>query len=216
MTESGGQDGIATFNPLDHAPQDIYKLLVGSVVPRPIAFVSSLDANGVRNLAPFSFFTVASANPPIVCFCPMMRDASNSNLAPTKDTLRNIIATQEFVVNIVSEGFAAQMNACSAELPSEVDEFQVSGLTPLESELVAPPRVAESLVQMECRLQQIVHISTEPHGGSLVLGRVLRFHVRESILNNFKIDPDQLLAIGRMAGATYARTRDRFDMERPK
>jgi flavin reductase (DIM6/NTAB) family NADH-FMN oxidoreductase RutF len=216
MTESGGQGGIATLNPADHAPQDIYKLLVGSVVPRPIAFVSSLDANGVRNLAPFSFFTVASANPPIVCFCPMMRDTSNSNLAPTKDTLRNIIATHEFVVNIVSEEFAAQMNACSAELPTEVDEFQISGLTPLASELVAPPRVAESLVQMECRLQQIVHVSTEPYGGSLVLGRVLRFHVSESILNNFKIDPDKLHAIGRMAGASYTRTRDRFDMERPK
>lgn len=216
MTESGGQGGIATLNPADHAPQDIYKLLVGSVVPRPIAFVSSLDANGVPNLAPFSFFTVASANPPIVCFCPMVRDTSNSNLAPTKDTLRNIIATHEFVVNIVSEEFAAQMNACSAELPTEVDEFQISGLTPLASELVAPPRVAESLVQMECRLQQIVHVSTEPYGGSLVLGRVLRFHVSESILNNFKIDPDKLHAIGRMAGASYTRTRDRFDMERPK
>ena len=167
-------------------------------------------------LAPFSFFTVASANPPIVCFCPMTRGATNSGLQPTKDTLRNVIATGEFVVNIVSEEFATQMNACSAELPPEVDEFLVSGLTPLASDLVRPPRVAESHVQMECRLQQVIHVGTEPLGGSLVLGEVLRFHVRASLLDNFRIDPEKLHAIGRMAGSTYARTRDRFDMERPK
>lgn len=215
-TEAGAVGAMRALNPSEQTPQEIYKLLVGSVVPRPIAFVSSVDPHGVRNLAPFSFFTVASANPPIVCFCPMVRDVGKSNLLPTKDTLRNIIATKEFVLNIVSEEFASQMNACSAELPPEVDEFEVSGLTPLESELVAPPRVAESHVQMECRLEQIVHISTEPLGGSLVLGEVLRFHVREALLDNFRIDPDQLRAIGRMAGATYARTRDRFEMERPK
>ncbi|MHB8301577.1 MAG: flavin reductase family protein [Acidobacteriaceae bacterium] len=207
---------MRTLNPADQVPRDIYKLLVGSVVPRPIAFVSSMDAHGVRNLAPFSFFTVASANPPIVCFCPMARGAGNSNLLSSKDTLRNIIATREFVVNIVSEEFASQMNACSAELPPEVDEFEVSGLTPLPSEMVRPPRVAESHVQMECRLQQVVHASTEPLGGSLVLGLVLRFHVRESLLDNFRIDPDKLHAIGRMAGSTYARTTDRFELERPK
>jgi flavin reductase (DIM6/NTAB) family NADH-FMN oxidoreductase RutF len=119
-------------------------------------------------------------------------------------------------VNIVSEEFAAQMNACSADLSPEVDEFLVSGLTPVASDLIRPPRVAESHVQMECRLQQVVHVSTEPLGGSLVLGEVLRFHVSTSLLDNFRIDPDTLHAIGRMAGSTYTRTRDRFDMERPK
>lgn len=207
---------MRTLNPAEQTPQDTYKLLVGSVVPRPIAFVSSMDAHGVRNLAPFSFFTVASANPPIVCFCPMVRGAGNSNLLSSKDTLRNIIATREFVLNIVSEEFASQMNACSAELPPEVDEFEVSGLTPLASEVVRPPRVAESHVQMECRLEQVVHVSTEPLGGSLVLGQVLRFHIRESLLDNFRIDPDKLRAIGRMAGSTYARTTDRFELVRPK
>ncbi len=216
MSEAVAQAAMRTLNPSEQSPQDTYKLLVGSVVPRPIAFVSSMDENGVRNLAPFSFFTVASANPPIVCFCPMVRSANRNDLQPTKDTLRNIIATRQFVLNIVSEEFAAQMNACSAELPPDVDEFDISGLTPLASELVNPPRVAESNVQMECRLEQIVHISTEPLGGSLVLGEVLRFHVRESMLDNFKIDLDQLHAIGRMAGSTYARTTDRFELERPK
>jgi flavin reductase (DIM6/NTAB) family NADH-FMN oxidoreductase RutF len=216
MSEIAAADAMTTLDPAEQKPQDIYKLLVGSVVPRPIAFVSSVDAKGVRNLAPFSFFTVASANPPIVCFCPMVRGAVSKGLKPTKDTLRNIIETHEFVVNIVSEEFATQMNASSAELPPEVDEFLVSGLTPLASDLVRPPRVAESHVQMECRLQQVIHVSTEPLGGSLVLGEVLRFHVSASLLDNFRIDPDKLQAIGRMAGSTYIRTRDRFDMERPK
>jgi flavin reductase (DIM6/NTAB) family NADH-FMN oxidoreductase RutF len=216
MTEVGAIGAMTTLISAEQKPQDIYKLLVGSVVPRPIAFVSSMDADGIRNLAPFSFFTVASANPPIVCFCPMMRAAAKGGLQSTKDTLRNIIATREFVVNIVSEEFAEKMNACSAELPPEIDEFLVSGLTPVASDVVRPPRVAESHVQMECRLQQVIHVSTEPLGGSLVLGEVLRFHVSESLLDNFRIDPEKLQAIGRMAGATYARTRDRFDMERPK
>ncbi len=216
MSEVAAPVAMRALNPSDQSPQDTYKLLVGSVVPRPIAFVSSMDQQGIRNLAPFSFFTVASANPPVVCFCPMVRGANQNSLQPTKDTLRNIIATREFVLNIVSEEFAQQMNACSAELPPEVDEFEISGLTALASELVRPPRVAESHIQMECRLEQIVHVSTEPLGGSLVLGQVLRFHVRESLLDNFKIDPEKLHAIGRMAGATYTRTRDRFEMERPK
>ena len=216
MTEIAAPGAMTTLNPAQQKPQDIYKLLVGSVVPRPIAFVSSMDSEGVRNLAPFSFFTVASANPPIVCFCPMMRGAANPKLQSTKDTLRNIIATREFVVNVVSEEFAEQMNACSAELPPEVDEFQVSGLTAVASDVVRPPRVQEAHVQMECRLQQVIHVSTEPLGGSLVLGEVLRFHVSADLLDNFRIDPDKLRAIGRMAGSTYSRTRDRFDMERPK
>ncbi|HTU50271.1 MAG TPA: flavin reductase family protein [Acidobacteriaceae bacterium] len=216
MTEIAAAGAMITLIPEEQKPQDIYKLLVGSVVPRPIAFVSSMDADGVRNLAPFSFFTVASANPPIVCFCPMMRVAVRNGLQPTKDTLRNIIATREFVVNVVSEEFAEQMNECSAELPSEVDEFLVSGLTPVASDVVRPPRVGESHVQMECRLQQVVHVSTEPLGGSLVLGEIVRFHVSTALFDNFRIDPDKLQAIGRMAGSTYTRTRDRFDMERPK
>jgi flavin reductase (DIM6/NTAB) family NADH-FMN oxidoreductase RutF len=216
MTDAVASTAMKTLNPSEQSPQDTYKLLVGSVVPRPIAFVSSLDAQGVRNLAPFSFFTVASANPPVVCFCPMVRGASKDGLQSTKDTLRNIVATREFVLNIVSEEFAAKMNACSGDYPPEVDEFTVSGLTPLASEVVRPPRVAESHVQMECRLEQVVHVSTEPLGGSLVLGRVLRFHIRESLFDNFRIDPDKLHAIGRMAGSTYVRTTDRFDMERPK
>ena len=133
-----------------------------------------------------------------------------------KDTLQNIEATREFVVNIVSEGFAAEMNLCSGDYPPEVDEFAVSGLTPLASDLIKPARVAESKVNMECRLMQIVHVSAKPLGGSLVLGEVLRFHVADELFDDFRIDPDRLRPIGRMGGPTYTRTTDRFNLERPK
>jgi flavin reductase (DIM6/NTAB) family NADH-FMN oxidoreductase RutF len=133
-----------------------------------------------------------------------------------KDTLRNIEATGEFVVNIVSEEFVEQMNLCSGEYPPEVDEFAVSRLTPLPSDLVSPPRVAESKVHMECRLVQVVHVSRKPLGGSIVLGEVLRFHVSDGVVDEFRTDPDALKAVGRMGGPTYVRTADRFNMERPK
>jgi flavin reductase (DIM6/NTAB) family NADH-FMN oxidoreductase RutF len=200
------------IDPTEDTSAEIYKLMVGAIVPRPIAFVSSVDEHGVRNLAPFSYFTACSSNPPVVCFCTTVRPGS----IPKKDTLRNIQATKEFVVNIVSEEFAEKMNATAAEVAPEVDEFELSGLTPLASELVKPARVAESRVQMECRLRQVVTVSEKVNGGYLVLGDVLRFHVDETILHDGKIDPDKLRAIGRMGGPTYVRTRDRFDMARPK
>jgi flavin reductase (DIM6/NTAB) family NADH-FMN oxidoreductase RutF len=202
---------MLAFDPAAHSPNEIYKLMVGSIVPRPIALVSSVDENGVRNLAPFSYFTACSSNPPVVVFCPIMRPTPPM----AKDTLRNITATREFVVNIVSEEFVEGMNATAAQVPPEVDEFLLAGLTPLASDLIKPERVAESRVHMECRLLQIVQVSDRPGGGSLVLGEVLRFHVREDMIEHFRIDPDKLRAVGRMAGSTYVRTRDRFDLERP-
>jgi len=200
-----------TIHPERELPGNIYKLLIGAVVPRPIAFVSTVSAAGIRNLAPFSFFTVASANPPVVCFAPMFRAQDSS----AKDTLANIRETGEFVVNIVSEDFGPQMNVTAGEYPPEVDEFEVAGLTPLASEAVKPARVAEARVQMECVLREVVVVSSLPLGGSLVLGEVVRLHVADGIVTDYRIDPDKLAAIGRMGGPTYARTRDRFEMERP-
>ncbi len=200
------------INPSEHDFRDIYKLLIGTIVPRPIAFVSSIDPAGVRNLAPFSFFTAISANPPVVCFAPMVRSGDGAQ----KDTLRNIEATKEFVINTVSERIAEQMNICSTDFPPGVDEFTESGLTPVASDLVKPARVLESPVNMECSLLQIVRVSSKPLGGSLVLGEVIRFHVRDELFNKFRIDPDLLRAIGRMGGPTYTRTADRFDLIRPK
>ena len=197
------------IDPASTDPLNCYKLLIGSIVPRPIGFVSTVSAAGVRNLAPFSFFNGVSAEPPVVCFSATFRE-------PRKDTLLNIQATREFVVNIVSEEIAEKMNRCSGEYPPEVDEFELSGLTPAPSHLIRPPRVAESRVNMECKLVQIVEVSTRPLGGSLILGEVVRFHVDDAIFENFRIDPEKLRAIGRMGGTAYTRTRDRFEMIRPK
>ncbi len=210
--KAGARREPMTIDPASSTPVDIYKLLVGAIVPRPIAFVSTRSPDGILNLAPFSFFTAISANPPVICFSPMIRGNDGSS----KDTLNNVRQTGEFVVNVVSEEFVQKMNITSTEFPPDVDEFDASGLTPIPSDLVTPPRVQESHVQMECRLVQIVDVSPKPLGGSLVIGEVLRFHVDEAVWDHGKIDPGKLNAVGRMAGATYARTRDRFDMERPK
>jgi flavin reductase (DIM6/NTAB) family NADH-FMN oxidoreductase RutF len=200
------------IDPQEHDYRNIYKLMVGVIVPRPIAFVSSISPGGVRNLAPFSFFTGISANPPVVCFCPMVRSSDGM----TKDTIRNIELTREFVVHIVSEEFANQMNICSTEFPPEVDEFEKSGLTPIASDRVRPPRVKEAHISMECRLLQIVTVSSKPLGGSIVLGEVLRLHIDDDLFENYQIDPAKLKPIARMGGATYTRTTDRFDLLRPK
>jgi len=200
------------LDPAAESPESLYKLMIGAIVPRPIAFVSTVDAQGVRNLAPFSYFNGCSTNPPVVCFTTAVRPGPR----PQKDTLENVLATQEFVVNIVSEDFAEKMNAASAEVPPDVDEFELAGLAPIPSEVVRPPRVAESRVHLECRLRQVIHISDRPGGGNLILGDVVRFHIDPAILVNGKVDPDKLAAIGRMGGPTYVRTHDRFDMPRPK
>lgn len=200
------------IDPSTRDPFDVYRLLAGSILPRPIAFVSTIGAGGVLNLAPFSFFTVASSNPPILAFCPMIRGGER----PKKDTLVNIEATGEFVVNIVSEDFAPQMNATAGEYPPDVDEFHLSGLTPIPSDIVKVPRVKESRVNMECKLHQLIPVSDKFLGGTIVLGEVVRFHVLDSMVNNIlEVDADQLNAIGRMGGPVYSRTKDRFEMIRP-
>jgi flavin reductase (DIM6/NTAB) family NADH-FMN oxidoreductase RutF len=192
---------------------DIYKLMIGSIVPRPIALVSTVSHDGIRNLAPFSFFTGICSKPTLICFCPGPRPDGGTR----KDTLENISRTKEFVVNIVSEEIAEAMNLTAGEYPPEADEFAIAGLTAIPSDLVRPPRVAESHVNMECRLYLSIEFSELPGGGNLVIGEVLRFHVDDRIVENFKIDPDKLRAVGRMGGPTgYTRTRDRFDMIRPK
>jgi flavin reductase (DIM6/NTAB) family NADH-FMN oxidoreductase RutF len=200
------------LDPRESNHQDVYKVLIGAIVPRPIAFVSTISPEGIPNLAPFSFFTAISANPPVICFCPTRKPGPE----PRKDTLRNISATREFVVNIVSEEIAEQMNITSGDFAAEVDEFEAAGLTPIPSDLVKPPRVAESHVHMECKLYLTLDVSDLPGGGNLVIGQVVRLHVDDAYVDNFKIDPDKLRAIGRMGGNSYTRTMDRFDMIRPK
>ena len=196
------------IDPASQPALNNYKLLIGSVVPRPIAFVSTVSPEGVGNVAPFSFFNAICGDPPTICFSTGVR-------TPRKDTLRNVELTGEFVVNVVSEEIAEKMNVCSGEFPYGVDEFEVSGLTPAPSEVVKAPRVLESHVNMECKVVQIIEVSIRPMGATLIIGEVVRFHVDDAIVDNFRVDPETLRAIGRMGGNGYTRTRDRFDMIRP-
>ncbi|MBT2691586.1 flavin reductase family protein [Bacillus sp. ISL-55] len=180
--------------------RDAYKLLQGSVLPRPIAFVSSQDEKGIANLAPFSFFTVISANPMMVCFSPMRRGTDGAK----KDTLKNIESTKEFVINIVSEEFVQQMNDCATEFTSDVDEFEASGLNKVDSVAVKPSRVKESKVHLECVLDQVLHFGGEEAGaGSLVIGKVVHVHVADELYESGRVNSEKLNPVGRLAGATY-------------
>ena len=195
-------------------PLVFYGYMVGSIVPRPIAFASTVNKDGRRNLAPFSFFTVASVDPPVVCFSPLIRGDGEK-----KDTLKNIEETGEFVLNIVSESFVAGLNMCASEVDSDVDEFEMSGLTPIPSDIVKPPRVKEAKVHFECRLREIISFGGKLLAGNLVLGDILMIDVDESVITEAAglklIDPMKLQSLGRMAGAAYSRTTDLFDLERP-
>ena len=186
-----------------------YQILTGAVIPRPIGFISSISADGIVNLAPFSFFNAICGEPPMVMFCPM-------NRRPPQDTLLNVTATREFVANIVSQDIAEAMNLTAADYAPEVNEFDVSGLTPVPSQIVKPPRVQESPVSMECKAVQIIQLSDKPWGGTIIIGEVLLFHVRDSIIDkDMFIDPDKLNPIARMGGPSYSTVKDRFDMIRP-
>jgi flavin reductase (DIM6/NTAB) family NADH-FMN oxidoreductase RutF len=207
---------MLTVDPGAYSARDVYKLMAGLIMPRPIALVSTVNAAGQPNLAPFSFFCGVGSAPPTLLFCPALRAGGAAEPASRKDTLENVEATGEFVVNVVSEAIAPAANITAAEVPPDVDEFALAGLTPLPSETVRPPRVAESPAQMECKLLQVIYTSREPSGGVIVLGEILRFHVRADLVDNFRVDPAGLDAVGRMAGNTWVRTRDRFELVRPK
>ena len=206
---------MLTFDPAACEHRQIYKLMTGIIVPRPVALVSTVDSNGGVNLAPFSFFSGVGSAPPTVLFCPSLRSGSNQP-GERKDSLRNVEETREFVVNVVSDAIAAKANITAAEVAPDVDEFQLAGLTPLASEVVRPPRVAESPAQMECRLLQVIYTGNVPSSGVIVLGEVVRFHVRKDLFDDFRVDPATLDAVGRMAGNTWVRTRDRIELVRPK
>ena len=200
------------IDPAQNSNQDNYKLIIGSVVPRPIAFVSTSSAEGQLNLAPFSFFTGVCSNPPTILFCPMVRGSDGSK----KDTLLNIEETGEFVVNVVSEDIVSPMNQTAAEFPRNVDEFGESGLTPASSVVVRPPRVLESPLSMECKLQRIVPVGDGSVGsGFVVLGTVVYFHVRKDLYNAGRVDTLGLKPVARLAGAAYSRLGEIFELQRP-
>lgn len=191
--------------------RDLYKVLLSSVLPRPIAFVSTISSNGVLNLAPFSFANAVCANPPAVMFAP-----ANLGDGTLKDTVKNLREVGEFVFNVVPHGLGEAMNETSYPFPPDVSEFEAVGLTPLPSRFVRPPRVAESPVQMECKLLQIVTIGNGPYAGNVCIGEVLCFHVASDVLkSDGLVDAEKLDLIGRLGGLDYATTRERFSMPRP-
>ena len=202
-------------DPAEQPARHVYKIMTGIIVPRPVALVSTVDRNGVANVAPFSFFCGVGAVPPTLLFCPALRAVEGADPTQRKDTLRNVEETGEFVVNVVSDAMAEAANATAAEVPAEVDEFELAGLTAVPSVVVKPPRVAESPAQMECRLMQVIYTSHKPGGGVIVLGEIVRFHVRADLMDDFRVDPTGLDAVGRMAGNTWVRTRDRMELIRP-
>jgi flavin reductase (DIM6/NTAB) family NADH-FMN oxidoreductase RutF len=206
---------MRTYDPAGCEPRQIYKLMTGIIVPRPVALVSTVDANGIANLAPFSFFSGVGSAPPMVLFCPTLRSGAGS-LHERKDTLRNVEETAEFVINVVSHAISDAANITAAEVAPEVDEFQLAGLTPLASEVVRPPRVAESPAHMECKLLQVIYTGRSAASGVIVLGEVIRFHVRKDLESDFRVDPAALDAVGRMAGNTWVGTHERIELVRPK
>jgi flavin reductase (DIM6/NTAB) family NADH-FMN oxidoreductase RutF len=203
--------------PQDLAHREMYRLLVTCVVPRPIAWVSTTDANGVDNLAPFSFFNALCATPPLLGFCPGIRaqELREARGTGVKDTLRNIRETGEFVVNLVPFALAEQMNLTAGEYEASVDEFQVAGVTKRKSQMIRPPQVAESPVNFECKVFQILDFGTETLGGSLVIGEIVQVRLAEEILRKGRVDAKLLDMVGRLGGMEYTRTRERFQLERP-
>ena len=194
--------------------RDSHRLLMGAVVPRPIAWVSTVGEDGVFNLAPFSAYTTVSIMPAMVGFA----------VAPTrdghkKDTLRNTEATKDFVVNVVTEALAAAMNVTSAPYPREVDEFREAGMTAVPADLVKAPMAAESPINLECRLTQMLEFGGAPRISYFVIGEVLRIHVKDDLCVDGEVQTSELNAIGRLGGGIgsdmYCRTSDSFAMGRP-
>jgi flavin reductase (DIM6/NTAB) family NADH-FMN oxidoreductase RutF len=189
---------------------DNYKFLIGSILPRPIAVISTLNLDGSNNLAPFSFFTAVSAKPMIIAFCPMIR-TSTVNL---KDTPINIFREKEFVVNIVSESIVEKINLTSTELPYGEDEFKFSGLTPIDSEKVKAKRIKESLIHFECIFRDKLSYGEDAGAGQIITGEVVKVHIAENILENGRINTQLLHPLGRGAGNDYIKCTDIFTLER--
>lgn len=190
----------------------IYQHLIRVIAPRPIAWVSTVSATGVRNLAPFSFFTGVGSRPPSVLFCP-----ANRRDGGPKDTLKNILETHEFVINVVPYRLAEAMNLSSAELPSEESEFELTGLQVSESVVVKAPGVSSSPIRMECRLLQHLVLDDGPGGANIVLGEIVHLHLDDNVLDSTGYaDPVLLDLVGRLGGAAYCRTTEPFELARPK
>jgi flavin reductase (DIM6/NTAB) family NADH-FMN oxidoreductase RutF len=186
---------------------------IASIVPRPIAWTSTLNEDGSANLAPFSFFTGAGSEPPM-CLIVVSTRTDDAGREVPKDTWRNIQRTGEYVIHVVPHALREAMNLTSTDFPYGVDEIDAAGLTKLPSERVRPPRIAEAPVAMECRLDRIVEVGRGPT--AVIIGEIVLWHVRDELIVDGRIDMGRLDPIGRLSGALYTRTRDRLLMPRPR
>ena len=202
---------LMQINPADLSTRELYSWMVRLITPRPIAWVSTVSAAGIPNLAPFSFFNGVGANPPTIVFCP-----ANNRHGQPKDTLVNIRQTGQFVVNLVTEIDAQPMNLSSSELDADVDEFDFASVDKASCQRVSPPRVAQASAAMECELVEAITLGTGPGGANLVIGRILWLHLDQRLFDEQgQFDAKRLDTIGRMGGQDYVRTRDRFSLPRP-
>jgi len=198
------------FDPEQLEASAVYKLLTGSVIPRPIGWISTIDSNGINNLAPFSYFNAVGEDPPHVMFSTVR--GINTN----KDTLNNVLANKQFVVNMVTEELAESMNTTAQSVDSEVDEFELAGLTPIPSLKILPMRVKESKVTFECEMVHHYFLENHKNGGAcIVIGRIVLMHFDDDVLlDNYKINLDTYKPIARLAGSNYAKLGELFSVKR--
>ena len=198
------------FDPNELEYSAIYKLLTGAVIPRPIGWISSISEAGINNLAPFSYFNAVGEDPPHVMFSTVRSNNSN------KDTLNNVLATKQFVVNMVTEELAERMNATSQPVPADVDEFKLTGLTPIPSVKIKPMRVKESLVTFECEMVHHYFLEDHKNGGAcIIIGRIVMMHFDNKVLlDNYKINLETYKPIARLAGSNYAKLGELFSIKR--
>ena len=194
------------LDPKAVSPGDFYRFMISVVVPRPIAFVSTISPDGQLNVAPFSYFNAITNQPPLLGI------SINRRKGVPKDTLRNIEQTGEFVVNTVDEPLGARMVRTSGDWPDDVDEFELTGLTPVPSDMIKPPRVGESPVSMECRLHRLIELGST----FFVVGEIVRAHVRDEVLTDGRVDIGKLRPLGRLGGDGYSVVRDVIHIARPQ
>lgn len=197
---------MLSFNPNEQTERENYKLLIGAVIPRPIAFVTSAAADGTINAAPFSYFNIVSSNPPMLSVSVQRKNGT------AKDTARNIIEKKEFVVHIVDEENVFEVNKTAASLPPDRSEIDLTALTLVDSEAVSIPAVKESKVRFECILEQTIDLG----GTDLIIGKIVRFHIDESIYENGRINAGILKPVSRLAGTNYAKLGEVFSLKRPE
>jgi flavin reductase (DIM6/NTAB) family NADH-FMN oxidoreductase RutF len=202
---------LLSIDPANNTERENYKFLIGSIIPRPIAFVTTVSKDGILNGAPFSYFNIVTSNPPMVSLS-IQRTSGNQ-----KDTARNIIESKEFVVHIVDEQNVEKVNMTAASLPSDQSEIELAKLTPVKSVKIAVPGVKEAKIRMECSLEHSLELGgLNSPGCDLIIGKVVQFHIDSDIYENGRIDANGLAAVSRLAGTNYAKIGEIFSIERPK